>query len=328
MQATSQAIVTSSSHTQFPAQLDARSPIAVVAAGRLGSSLALALAAAGSPLVAVSSRRPEHRAWLDGELRRTAAESRASGGDRDCRVKVCSEAHVAAEHATVVFVTSSDSAIAEVARSCKLRPFQYVVHCSGLLGADVLSEAAPDAIAGAMHPLQTFPSPDARRLFSGITFAVESPDPGFAGWLEELAAVFNGQTIRISGSRQRAAYHAAAVMSCGLLAGLAGVASQLWSELGVSQDEAIGHMSPMIESTARAISEMGMPDAMSGPFVRGDVETVRAHLGATRRVGEDVSRAYAALALAQLPLAQRKGGIDDATVAELELILSRHLDAL
>ena len=304
-------------------ELSADSSIAVVAAGRLGSSLAVALVKAGRNVVAVSSRRGEHRRWLTDAL--THATARLGNSATADTVRVCHDARDAASSAQVVFIASNDSAIAEVAGSCELGAGQYVAHCSGLLGANVLSEAAGRATVGAIHPLQTFPTPDSADLLNGISFGIESPDTVFREWLCGIAASFDGRVVHLAGDADRAAYHAAAVMACGLLAGWTGLAADMWDALGISREEALRHMSPMIESTVGSISQLGIPGAMSGPFVRGDVNTVKAHLDAADRAGADVGRAYAALALAQMPLAAAKGNLDADVVDELTCILTQHL---
>ena len=48
--------------------LDKKTPIAVLASGRLGSSLAIALEKSAYNVVAVTSRRIEHRKWLKERL--------------------------------------------------------------------------------------------------------------------------------------------------------------------------------------------------------------------------------------------------------------------
>ena len=313
-------------HIETGRELSAESGIAVVAAGRLGSSLALALVKAGRNVVAVSSRRGEHRRWLASALR--SAIATRDGGTRSSTVHVCEDAREAASYAKVVFVTSNDGSIADVVDSCELGVGQYAAHCSGLLAADVLSEAAPHATVGAIHPLQTFPTPDSDGLLHGISFGIESSDTEFREWLCGIATSFGGRVVQLNSDADRAAYHAAAVMACGLLAGWTGLAADMWGALGISRDEALRHMAPMIESTVGAVSRLGIPEAMSGPFVRGDVDTVRAHLDATGRVASDVGRAYAALALAQLPLASAKDNLDARVVRELTDLLTNQLHSI
>ena len=48
--------------------LNKKSPVAVLGAGRLGSSLAIALDKAGYTVAAITSRQPAHREWLSSHL--------------------------------------------------------------------------------------------------------------------------------------------------------------------------------------------------------------------------------------------------------------------
>ena len=112
-------------------------------------------------------------------------------------------------------------------------------------------------------------------------------------------------------SGQRAAYHASAVMACGLLSGLSGLAAEMWAPLGVDRGEALKRLMPLIRATTDALDEQGLPSAMTGPFVRGDVHTVVTHLAAINNISAEVGRAYAALAQASLHIAREQGGLSD-----------------
>ena len=293
---------------------DQNSTISIIGAGRLGSSLAIALSQRHFNVAAVSTRRLQHRTWLREQL---------------SEAHVCETAAEAASVADIVFVTTSDSVIEEVCRQVDWRSDQAVVHCSGVLGLEVLhSASSASATVGAFHPLQTFPNPDPNQLLCGITFAIESDDEHFENWLSNLADRFGGRAISISGTEERAAYHASAVLACGLLAGLAGISAEMWSRFGIERSDAIAMMAPMITSTAAQVAEKGMPGALTGPYTRGDVETIRRHLEATKLHSLDLSRAYAALALAQLHIAAEQGGIDDSLQREIREILESHLRSL
>ena len=84
----------------------------------------------------------------------------------------------------------------------------------------------------------------------------------------------------------------------------------------------------MLQSTIDAITRDGLPDAISGPYVRGDLETIRKHLETTAQLNPDTSRAYAALALAQIDMANEKGDLDDQTIIHIKQALSQHLKSL
>lgn len=290
---------------------DLNSKIAVIAAGRLGSSLATALIEKGLNVVSVSTRRESHRKWI---------------AERLPKVHVSADFAEASSLADIVFITSTDSAIEEMCRKCNWKPAQAVVHCSGALGLNVLKFAADaSASVGSMHPLQTFPSPDSHRLLSRITFAIESDSDDLMSWLSNLTELFEGSRIIISGADERAAYHASAVMSCGLLTGLVGIAAEMWEIMGIERSDAVDKMTPMIISSAAEIAKRGIPDALTGPFTRGDVPTIHQHLAATQRQSNDVSRAYAALALAQLHIAAEQGALDNSKIEEIKKLLKDHL---
>ncbi len=294
--------------------LTSNAKIAILGAGRLGSSLAIAFDRADRNVVALSTRRAEHRDWLHNQL----PEALITDDFRN-----------AAANADVAFITVSDRYICEIADACNWHPEQAVVHCSGVSGLELLEAATQaGARAGAMHPLQTFPSFDSAPLLHGITFAIESADEALAQWLNECVQNFDGFPITISGKTQRVAYHASAVLSCGLLAGLVGVAAEMWEQFGIDRDTAVKRIAPMVASTAAAVQEHGIPDALTGPYTRGDLETVRKHLTATFDISTDTSRAYAALALAQLHLAQAQGHVDEQTMAKIRNTLIEHLETI
>ncbi len=294
--------------------LNTGAKIAVVGTGRLGSSFAIALAGIGRNVVAVSTRRPEHRSWLRKKLPATL---------------VTDDLRVAASSAEIVFISVSDRYIQEVCDACDWSRDQAVTHCSGVLGLDPLASASQaGARTGAIHPLQTFPSPDSAHLLSGCTFAIESIDDEFGRWLNDCAVELDGHPIPISGEYQRAVYHASAVLACGLLAGLAGIAAEMWSSLGIEREEAIRRIAPMVISTANAVDRHGMPDALTGPYTRGDLDTIRKHLSATFSESPDTSRAYTALAYAQMHIAEEQGNIDDETAAQIRSLLLKHLEKM
>ena len=286
------------------------SNIGVIGAGRLGSSLAIALDRADYSVVAVSSRRPEHREWLQSKLP---------------EVSFVAEPQKVADLAQIVFVSTSDSAIRVAADAVEWRTGQAVIHCSGAASLNELQRpASMGATVGGFHPLQTFPTPDSADLLAGISFGIESVDPGLNRWLVELASNLGGNAIHVT-SEQRAAYHTAAVMACGLLVGLTGLAAEVWAETGaVSRAEAIDALTPLVKTTANSIGVNGLPGALTGPYVRGDVKTVEAHLEATVGVSSEIGAAYSALALAALHIAKEQGGLTDKAAQGIkEMLISQ-----
>ncbi len=288
-------------------KLDNATPVAVIAAGRLGSSLSTALDRAGYNLAAASSRPAGHRDWLGSGLPNSI---------------IVENAQAAADLATVIFITGPDSAIEEICAGVKWRDDQAVLHCAGVLPLSALDNAvAQGASTGGFHPLQTFPTHDSADRLSGVSFAIEADDSDLLRWLESLAVDLGGSPVEIE-SGQRAAYHASAVMACGLVAGLVGLAAEMWDPLGIDRDNALKRLIPLIRSTVDSLDKQGLPAAITGPFVRGDVETIGSHVEATRQISPEMGRAYAALALASLHIAREQGGLSDDAFERIKSALS------
>ncbi len=263
-------------------------------------------------IAALSSRRPDHRDWL----RKTFPEA-----------KVVDTPQQVVDASDVIFMTTNDGAIRSVCDDLLWGEHQQVIHCSGVLGPEALASAHDAGAATAMfHPLQTFPSLATPKLLARATYAIDCDDAHLSAWLKELVEELGGRHITIRGYGQHVIYHASAVLACGLLAGLVGVAADLWQAIGIGRQDAVALLSPMLISTVDQIANDGLPAAMSGPFVRGDVETIGKHLAATSELSHDTSRAYAALALAQLHIASAKTDLPDDVVAQIKRILSEHLD--
>lgn len=276
---------------------DKHSKVGFIGAGRLGSSLAIAMQRIGYQVVAVSSRQADQRDWLSHQM---------SG------VTVTEDAQEVANASGIVFITTSDGAIETVASSIRWNPGQAVIHCSGAVPLDALQPAeSAGAVIGGLHPAQTFPSRDASDSFTGIPFGVEASDTDLQRWLNAVAKDLGGTPISITAD-QRSAYHASVVMACGLISGMTGLAAEVWASTGaLSRDEAVTSLSPLVTSTVGWIKEKGIPAAMTGPHVRGDVETIKKHIEATSAISPEMGTAYAAVALASLGMAREQGGMSE-----------------
>ena len=287
--------------------------IGIIGTGRVGSSFATATYPDGE-IVAASSRRPEHRAWLSSQLPNIA---------------IVNEASNVAELADIVFITTSDAAIKPVCDSIPWQPHHNVIHCSGALTLSVLESAAnAGASVAGFHPLQTFPGYANPDRLSNISYAIDCDDKALTAWLRSFADAHDSNTFTIRGETAHAAYHASAVLACGLLAGLVGISAELWQHADIDRDQALKLLAPILKSTVEAIADDGLPEAISGPYVRGDLETIRKHLEITSDVNPDTSRAYAALALAQLHIANEKGNLDEVTLSSIKRLLTGHLETL
>lgn len=267
--------------------MDERPSIAFIGAGRVAGMLARAFADLGYPVPAVASRSPE-------------SAERVASLVPGCRALSLQEAADAAE---VVFITTSDGAVADVAASVAWRAGQGVVHCSGALTCGPLASArAAGANVGSWHPFQTF---GGETTLEGVTFGIEAEGELLA-FLERLASEVGGYPLRVP-AEARALYHAASVFSCGYLTTLLGEARTLWTRAGLPPEQAFQAITRIAGSTLANIERSGAGTALTGPTSRGDTGTVRLHLDAVRDVAPELLPLYREICLRSVELAREAG---------------------
>ncbi len=276
-----------------------------IGAGTVGTALATRLSRKGYPIAAVSSRSPRSAEKLAG----------AVGG-----CPVVKDGQGVADAAELVFITTPDGAIPQVAAEVQWHPGQSVVHCSGADSTAILEPAQKlGARVGCIHPLQTFASVDqAIENIPGSTFAIEAEEPLLAV-LKDMADDLEGSWVVLK-AEDKVLYHAAAVMACNYLVTLVKLATDLWQNFDVPADTATKALLPLIRGTIRNIEAVGIPQGLTGPVARGDTGTIQKHITALKAKTPDVLPTYLELGWQTVPIARAKGKIDSTQASELEAL--------
>ena len=287
------------------------SNIAFIGSGAVGKTLAVALSRRGYPVVAAASR------------------TFASAQDLAKRIDACKaydSIQKAVDHADFIFITTFDGVIKTVADEIKWLPGQGVAHCSGVTSLDVLDGPASLGVeVGSIHPLQAFASVEtALDALPGSTFGIEGA--GDVGdYLTTLAEDLGGRPIALR-SEDKPLYHASVVTIGGVLMAQAAAVAQVWEDrFGVPRNEANSSLMPILRGVADVIEVKGFPDAMAGPYVRGDVGTVKKHLDSMKSVSTEMLQMYATTALAGLPFAVEKGVADPKDATAIEQLLKEYI---
>jgi predicted short-subunit dehydrogenase-like oxidoreductase (DUF2520 family) len=282
--------------------LGAKPSIALIGAGRVGSTLVRALHAAGYTITAVASRTADH-----------ARELAAHTGAR------LTTTRETPHHAALTLIAVPDDQLpAVVATLAEYGDLQgrTLVHCSGVQPTAVLAPAQErGAHIGGLHPLAAIATRDTP-LPHGITFAVEAEEPTRT-MLWRMAVDLGGRPFDLRPDA-RPLYHAAAVLASNYTVVLAALATTLLRHAGAAEDAGLEALLPLFRSTLRNLETSGLPAALTGPLVRGDARTVAAHLEALDRDAPAIGEAYRALALAALPLVAQQGRLDHVTLEHLE----------
>ncbi|MBK9101449.1 MAG: DUF2520 domain-containing protein [Austwickia sp.] len=273
--------------------------IGVWGPGRVGTAIARSVAALGSNsgyrMVGVSPRDIGGRCPLA----------------RDLDVPTMTPAELVTT-ADLTVLAAPDDALAEAATALAAQVIasghsaadRSVVHCSGALDLSVLaSVGALGAAIGAWHPLQAFPTTGSP-VRPGITWAVTA-SPELAATLTELSLALGGRPFTLAASA-KGAYHTAASMAANYLVTLTWHATTLLESCGLTRDDALAALLPLLESTVAGLAGAGLPQGLTGPLARGDMATVESHL---RVLADrpDTDALYRAAAAATLPVLAARG---------------------
>jgi predicted short-subunit dehydrogenase-like oxidoreductase (DUF2520 family) len=283
--------------------------IGFIGAGTVGTALASRLFQKGFQIAAVSSRS-------------LTSSQRLSHSLPNC--KAYNTAQEVADVAKIVFITTPDDAIPEVAAKVSWHNGQKVVHCSGADSLDVLENARQaGAFVGCFHPLQTFANvQQAIDNLPGSTFALEAEEPLLA-MLKEMAGALEGHWVVLKAG-DKVLYHTAAVFACNYVVTLMKLATDLWQTFGIPQDKATQALFPLLQGTVRNIGNVGLPNCLTGPIARGDLGTIKKHLKALETTTPSLVAAYSELGLQTIPIALGKGRIDRERAKELEVLFQKN----
>jgi predicted short-subunit dehydrogenase-like oxidoreductase (DUF2520 family) len=270
----------------------ARDRVGVIGAGRVGAVLAAALRRAGHEIVAAAGESDASRLRIS-ELLPGVPTEKPTAVARAC---------------DVLLLTVPDDMLANVvtmlSASGAIHEGQRVVHTSGRHGLAVLVPAiAVGAVPVAVHPAMTFTGTavDLTRLpgcVFGVTAATE--DRAFA---DGLVADLGGTTMWVP-EEKRAVYHAALAHGANHLVTLVAQAMELLDAAGA--DDPAGTLRPLLTAALDNALEAG-DAALTGPIVRGDVETVRAHVADLVADAPQTLPSYLAMAHATLDRAVTDG---------------------
>ena len=259
--------------------------VGVIGAGRVGAVLAAALRRRGHVIVSV------------------AGESDASQGRAAALLPgvPIQKPTAVARGCDVLLLTVPDdmlgNVVTQLSAAGAIREGQYVVHTSGSHGLRVLEPAiARGARPVALHPAMTFTgtSRDLDRLSHcvfGVTAGVDE-----RAWVSDLVAELGASVMWVP-EELRGLYHAGLAHGANHLVTLVTQAMELLGAAGADDPAAI--LRPLRQAALDYALAEG-DSALTGPIVRGDVNTVRAHVAEISRTAPDTLPSYVALARATL----------------------------
>jgi predicted short-subunit dehydrogenase-like oxidoreductase (DUF2520 family) len=267
-------------------QVAPKPTLAVVGAGRLGTALAVALERRGYRVAALVARERSHARRASRLLSSTppALGSSELGKIPDSAILIIAtpDDRVAETAARLAAATRlAESAHARLSSPSRRAPQRVALHVSGALSSDALAPLRARGFAvGSLHPLVSVSdAASGADDLRGAFYCVEG-DAAAERAARRVVRDLGGSAFSVS-PRDKVLYHAAAVMAAGHLTALFDAATTLLARCGVREKIArralLTLSASALENLARA------PDnarALTGPFARRDLDTVRKHLAA------------------------------------------------
>ncbi|HEY2964624.1 MAG TPA: Rossmann-like and DUF2520 domain-containing protein [Pyrinomonadaceae bacterium] len=253
--------------------------VSIIGAGRLGTSLAVALARHGYSIRSLVARRLE-------SARKAATLARQTATVSDGEVAAFAAKQMRSLPPSDLFlITVPDDQIATVTAELaklKLDRKPTALHTSGALSAEVLGPLrAQGWNTGSVHPLISVSDPEAP--IDGAYWCVEG-DPRASRLAKQIVRDLGGTSFSIP-STEKPLYHAAAVMTSGNVTALFDVALEMLVECGLTRKTARRILQPLLASTVQNLETKDPRDALTGTFSRGDLETVKRHIAALQSHG-------------------------------------------
>jgi predicted short-subunit dehydrogenase-like oxidoreductase (DUF2520 family) len=263
----------------------ARLTVGVVSAGRVGSVVGAAWAAAGHRVTAtsgVSKASVARAAALLPGVPLLAPDAVVAGAD-------------------LALLAVPDDVLPGLVRGLAaaggFRAGQIVVHTSGAHGVGVLAPAVEHGVLPlALHPVMTFTgrSEDVARLAGacvGVTAAEDDGDVGFNVGTA-LVVEMGAEPVRVA-EQVRPLYHAALAHGANHLVTLVRDCVDTLERAGVAPAERL--VAPLLSAALDNALRLG-DRALTGPVARGDVGTVRTHLRELTAADPELAETYRVLA--------------------------------
>ncbi|MBN1349481.1 DUF2520 domain-containing protein [candidate division KSB1 bacterium] len=261
--------------------------VAIIGCGRVGSNLAFSL---------WKTKKYAIRALIDTQL----SVAGALAGRTECPVYSVSINSIPDEP-LLILIATPDDAINDVAKNLAARTdFEFsrclVAHTSGALSSDILQPLAEKgAKIASLHPVQSFSKFEQQPTsLKNLYFGIEAA-PDVAIEIDSIIKDLGGRAVHIA-PEMKAFYHLACAITSNFSVTLLYIALNILQFTGIDKAIAAKILEPLVSTTLQNIAESSPEAALTGPIVRGDIETITKHLNALKSEFPEFAACYVQLA--------------------------------
>ena len=180
----------------------------------------------------------------------------------------------------MIIASTPDGVIGEVwkeLRKCDISG-RIICHLSGSLSSEIFDGIeAMGSFGYSVHPMFAFSGRDG--TFGGVEKACFTIE-GSKDRLDEVRKILvhTGNTTFVIDKKQKHLYHASNVMVSNLVTALLSLGTEAFQRCGVSGEDALQALLPLIKGNIENIAKKGFPGSLTGPAERNDTDTIMKHL--------------------------------------------------
>lgn len=206
---------------------------------------------------------------------------------------------------SMIFITTPDDSIHEVSQNLSNLNLtnKIICHTSGSLTSSIFSNINnSDAFAYSIHPI--FPFSDKYNSYKNLQsayFSIEGPESHIHELKDFIQSL--GNNAFVINKKDKALYHLASVTVSNLVLSLINIGCSYLSQCGLSENNALEALLPLIQNNIDNIKTKGFPSALTGPIERNDLGTVKHHITA---IPKSDAPLYKNLSLRLLHLSEKK----------------------
>lgn len=208
----------------------------------------------------------------------------------------------------VIFITTTDMALPVIAAKIAQMNSTATIffHTSGAHSSDILSEIkkAGNAI-GSIHPLQSFADINTSALLLEKTFFTIEGMPAAINTAKNILQQTGGKYCEIT-SAQKPLYHTGASILANYLITVISFGMDCLEQAGLNKSDLLSAIEPLLRGTIDNILDKGPTNALTGPIVRSDVNTVNLQLQAIKKNLPEKEFLFRSLSLATVDMIKNK----------------------
>jgi predicted short-subunit dehydrogenase-like oxidoreductase (DUF2520 family) len=206
---------------------------------------------------------------------------------------------------SMIFITTPDDSIHEVwQKLSNLNLINKIIcHTSGSLTSSIFSDINnSDAFAYSIHPIFAFSDKyNSYKNLQNAYFSIEGPENHIRELKDFIQSL--GNKAFVINKEDKSLYHLASVTVSNLVLSLINTGCSYLSQCGLSENDALEALFPLIQNNIDNIKTSGFISALTGPVERNDLGTVKHHIGVIPTADIQL---YKNLSLKLLPLSEKK----------------------